>query len=139
MKIKKDLTLSESTIDFVSQYKIEHGSRYFSSAIDEIILDYQKHQNGFTDELTKKILEEVKKEYDPIINKIRFSAKTADFNSQVIIELLNTIIISMQLEQTYLTTDVTSNALLNAIQSITDRIAYYNELKENNKHKKKRF
>lgn len=137
MKEKKDLTLEKETVNFALQYKSEHGLRSISSAIDEIVSKYREQQNGFVDEVGKKTLEEIKKEYDEKINKISFAAKSAGFNSQVIIELLNTMIISMQIESTYLTSDIASNVLDSAQKAITERIAYYKQLKENNKNRRK--
>lgn len=139
MKIKKDLTLDESTVDFVNQYKIENCSRSFSAALDEIISKYKEHQNGFVEEVGKSTLIEIKEEYDEIIKKTKFSARSADINSQVIIEILNTILLSMQMEHYYPTTEVTSTVLSDSRKTVTDRIEYYKQYRENNKNRRGRY
>lgn len=136
MKIKRDLTLEESTVDFVTQYKIEHCLRSFSAALDEIISKYKDHQNGFVEEVGKSTLIEIKGEYDEIIKKTKFSARSADINSQVIIEILNTILLSMEMEHYYPSSEVTSTVLSSAQKTVTDRIAYYKQYKENNKYRR---
>jgi hypothetical protein len=138
-KIKKDLTLAESTVKFIFQYKEEHSSSSFSAAIDDIINQFEKYEKGFIDEIGKNTIDKIKGEYADDIKKIRFSSNVADFNTQVIIELLNTLLINMQVNNTYISSEVTSDVLIACQKTVMDRIADRKQRKENNKYRRSKY
>lgn len=134
IKVKKDVTLENATIEFIDNFKKEYNCRSFSSSIDTIIRDYQNVQSGFVENLSEIILEQINKKYGELFKRARIGINSADFNSQILIELLNTLIINLEINETYLTSKIKSEALIKSEESIKERIAYLKQLKDHKKH-----
>lgn len=134
IKIKKDVTLEKATIDFIENFKKEHNCRSFSCSIDMIAKEFQDVQSGFIENFSNIVLEEINNKYGELFKRIRIGINSADFNSQILIELLNTLIINLEINETYLTSQIKSDPLIKSEESIKERIAYLKQLKDHKKH-----
>lgn len=134
IKVKKDVTLENGTIEFIENFRKEYNCRSFSSSIDMIIKEYQNVQSGFVENLSSTILDQINNKYGELFKRTRIGINSADFNSQILIELLNTLIIGLEIDETYLTSQIKSDALIKSEESIKERIAYLKQLKDNKKH-----
>lgn len=83
---------------------------------------------------TSTILDQINNKYGELFKRTRIGINSADFNSQILIELLNTLIIGLEIDETYLTSQIKSDALIKSEESIKERIAYLKQLKDNKKH-----
>ena len=98
-KVKLDITISQSTREYIDYVKKEHNLRSLSQAVDYIVQQERKNDN--VDVLADRILEKLKDKYENMFTRIRLGVNTADKNSQIMIEILNSMIYSLGVNQCY--------------------------------------
>ena len=86
--------------------------------------------NEFADLVAKKIAAE----YENLFTRMRLGINTADRNSQVILEILNSIVFSLGVEKAFDTEVMQTDVVRDSKQIVKDRIARYKELKDNKKN-----
>lgn len=134
MKIKKNLSLTQKTIDFATKYQNNNSCKSISAAIDEIVCQYEKREEDFTEELAKVILDKFDLKYKDYAKKIRLGINSSDFNTQVLIELINSMLVNMQISEIYLTNDVNSDSVIQAKNLVKNRIARLKQISDNKKY-----
>ena len=95
-KKRYNITLEDETITFLDKIKKEKKFTSRSQAIDYIVSNYQNlGNNEFADLVAKKIAAE----YENLFTRMRLGINTADRNSQVILEILNSIVFSLGVDK----------------------------------------
>lgn len=124
------ITMKDETLAYVDEYKRDHelGSR--SETVEEIIKRYQEGQPSQMQVLAKEIVKVLYEEHGKEQTRIRMAATTADINSQVIIEILNSILYTMQTEQYFPTEEMKSEVVSQAEIAVRGRIARYKVMRD---------
>ncbi len=89
MKKQKHYYISQEVINYIEEYKEENKNATVSGALENIILEHKTNSNLTSDYvydiISKKLSEHIKSELKSMIH----SSRSADINSQILIELFN--------------------------------------------------
>ena len=127
-KVKLDITISQSTREYIDYVKKEHNLRSLSQAVDYIVQQERKNDN--VDVLADRILEKLKDKYENMFTRSRLGVNTADKNSQIMIEILNSMIYSLGVNQCYDTDIIKTDVVRDSENIIKNRIAHYKQIKD---------
>jgi hypothetical protein len=130
-KTRVNLTISEQSKNYIEEYKKKNNYRSISEALDSIIKHSMNTDN--VDLIADRILRKIEDKYDNLFTRLRLAGNSADINSQVIVEILNSMIINMNIKKSFLTDTVESQVVADSKKQIKNRIAYYKQLKDNKK------
>ena len=127
MKIRKQITLSEDVIEY-----LESISGSGISKTIELIVRQHKDMNGEQMKvLADMILNMFEERYKNMFTRIRLASNSSDINSQIILEILNSIILNSEIEQYYSTDIYESDIIKDSKKSVKDRIARLKQIKDN--------
>jgi len=84
---QKHVRISPEAEKILVELQNEKGFRSLSSTLEYMILDYENNRN-IADAVATKVTDALSK----VLTRIRLGTNTADINSQITIELLNSII-----------------------------------------------
>lgn len=127
MKIRKQITLSEDVIEYLESI---NGSGI--SKTIELIVRQHKDMNGEQMKvLANMILNMFEEKYKNMFTRIRLASNSSDINSQIILEILNSIILNSEIEQYYSTDIYESDIIKDSKKSVKDRIARLKQIKDN--------
>lgn len=128
--------LSDEAIQYLDNFKTEQGLPSRKAALEKIILTH-KNQPAQTDQLAHTVVQALEDKYKNMFTRIRLGTNTADINSQVIIEILNSMLISLNIgDKSYMTRTLKSDTVARSEQEIKDKIAYYKQLNDEKKKAK---
>lgn len=130
-KEKKELTLYKENIEYIKKVKSEQGLRSMSAAVDYIIMQHRKMTDEQTDIVAEKLLTKIEEKYKNVFTRIRLGVATADKNSQVMLEILNSIILNLSMDKMYDTDILESNIVKESKDTVKNRIEKYKQLKDN--------
>jgi len=130
-KTRVNLTISEQSKNYIEDYKKKNNYRSISEALDSIIKHSMNTDN--VDLIADRILRKIEDKYDNLFTRMRLAGNSADINSQVIVEILNSMIINMNMKKSFMTDTVESQVVADSKKQIKNRIAYYKQLKDNKK------
>ena len=83
--------LSRDKLDYIKQYAETHSLSY-NAALEQIIDEHSKREQiNVSSVLAELLAESVIEKLNPTLTRIRLAANNADRNSDVMIELLNTL------------------------------------------------
>ena len=132
-KEKKELTLYKENIEYIKKVKSEQGLRSMSAAVDYIIMQHRKMTDEQTDSVAEKLLSKIEEKYKNMFVRLRLGVTTADRNSQVILEILNSMILNMSMDKMYDTDILESNIVKESKDTVKNRIERYKQIKDNNR------
>jgi len=129
-KKKKDCTIDEENYNYVLYLQKQECLGSFSAALDFIIKEHKQAENK-EEIIADKIIEKLNKDYFNLLTKLRRNINAADINSQIILEVLNTLMINLEITQAYPTRDLKNNALKVGETEVKNKIAYFKQVKDN--------
>ena len=118
-KIMKAYRLKPSTIEQIKLLKEEIGLPSFESTIDYVFNDYATNRNK---EFINSILEAFDEKYGNLFTRIRLGVNGADQNTQVLVELMNTLIYVNKISNFFPTEDLETVPLQLARKTVKERI-----------------
>lgn len=130
-KQKKDCTLHSDNIEYVLRYQEATGEKYFSSTLDRIIREHQELSGGQEQKLAESVIQLFSQKYDNLFTRLRLATNATDFNTQVIIEVLNSLLLNLDVNQAYQSSKVKSEVIKTGETEVKARIAYMKQLKDN--------
>ncbi|WP_343102074.1 hypothetical protein [Romboutsia sp. MSSM.1001216sp_RTP31141st1_G3_RTP31141_220114] len=90
--MRKNFYISTNTDNYIEEYKAKNNIANRSKALESIILEHKTNSNLTSDYvydvISKKLSEHIKSELNSMIH----SSRSADKNSQVLIEIMNAFI-----------------------------------------------
>ena len=119
-KVRLNITIDQSTKEYIDKVKKEKNLRSQSQAIDYIIMQERENDN----------VDKIKDRYENMFTRIRLGATTADRNSQVMIEILNSMIYALNITQCYNTDYLKTDVVRESQDIIKNRIEYYKQIKD---------
>lgn len=132
-KNTKSFALTEEEIQYIEEYRKEHGLKNSSAALRDIIGNYRNTVD--TKAIIDKVLDEMENRYLQKFQKVKYSLSATDINIQVILEILNTILLS-QNNLAYIPMEVVKSEIITEAQgNIKKTIANKQQRKNSNKYK----
>jgi hypothetical protein len=124
-KTRKNLYIEADTVHYLEVYAKEK-SISVGKALDSIVTEHAREKERTThfivDTIVKRVTESIHNEIKNDLTRIRLGTNTADKNSQILIELLNTLLIEQNLETCISTEEFKGFVLRQAEEIVTDRI-----------------
>lgn len=127
--------LSEDDNQYLCQIAQKHNTNK-THALEIVLREHRSQADGFCEALSEKLLDEFDKRYGNQLTHVRLSTNYTDRNTQVLLEMFNTMLYSFKL-----TAPVTSSKAKNPIwteseKDVSLRIARYKQLNDEKKKKK---
>ena len=135
-----EFRLTPESLEYLKKYQSEHGLKSLTAAIELIISNDREKEKNQNEDLAKEIVNVLEDKYKNTFTRIRLASRTADINSQVIIEILNSMLYSPSMSATnFVSTDTLKNDIVEQAENQTKaKIAYYKQLKDNKKNGKEK-
>ncbi len=121
---RRNFYISTSTDEYIEEYKEKKNLPNRSKALESIILEHKTNSNMTSDYvydvIAKKLSQHIKSE----LNSMIYSSKSADKNSQILIELMNAYIFNTTSSdfKAITTSKFTTNALDVSKEEVENRI-----------------
>lgn len=131
-KIKKDWRLSPDVVEIIGAYADTHTCSY-TEALERIVLEHNRR--GSDEDLVKQLLQGMDKHYEDFFTRVRLGIRGADVNSQVILEILNTLLYSKSIPVAIFTDENPTPVFLESQKHIRDKIRAYSNIKTEKKRK----
>lgn len=128
----RQVYLSDEDVEYIENFGRENHIR--KSAAMSVIINEHRNKEPINPSLIAKAIRE---ELSPELTRIRLASNTADRNSQVIIEILNTIILNLEIITPTLTNELESPTVSAAKEKIKADIERYKQIKDDKKIKGK--
>lgn len=132
--IRKSISFKQSELDYVTEQSEKYNSN-FSKTLNKIVLEH-KELTQQVEELTKQVQQK-----DDMINhsltRIRLASNSSEKNTQIMIEMLNSLIMQLGKDIPYQTKYLKSFTLTTAEDDVSERIRKYKTKKEDKKYSKK--
>lgn len=129
-KIQKHINLSREAEQVLNDLKAERGFRSMNQTLEYMIMDYNKNRD-----IAAAVSRQVTEDLSKVLTRIRLGTNVADRNSQIILEVLNSI--AYQFDVAPMTTDFEETSAVSvAKESVKNRIAELKQRKDNKAGKK---
>lgn len=130
-KMKKECTLHSHNIEYVLRYQEGCGDRSFSAALDRIIQEHQELSCGRDEKLAELVVQMFSQKYENLFTRLRLATNATDFNTQLVIEVLNSLLLNLDINQPYQSSKVKSDVIKSSEAEIKARIAHMKQIKDN--------
>lgn len=128
--------LNIETVKYIEDYRDKNHFSSLAKTMELIISEHKAMAMNQEEAVANRVMELFDKKYGNSLTRVRLAARTADINSQVIIEILNSILYAGSLNASFVPSDVMKNELIEKSENkVKAKIAYYKQLKDNNKNK----
>lgn len=131
-KIRLNFRLSPTSNEYIAEAaEKEHCSK--TEIVERIIREHMEIENTSTtkDEIANLFLEKYKAEYKDFNTRMRLATNYNEQNIQVVIELLNSIMYSLNLDNVFLTDIETHPAIEEAKSLVKNRISNFKQVNDN--------
>ena len=116
-------------IDVLETITLDKGT----AALERIVLEHDKR--GSDEALAKLLVKEMDEHYKNFFTRIRLGIRSSDINSQVILEILNTLLYSQSIPVAVFTDDRPTAVFLESQKHIQKKIEAYTNIKQGKKKK----
>lgn len=128
--------LKLETVKYIEDYRDKNNLNSLAKTMELIIDEHRAMAMNQEEAVANRVMELFEKKYGNSFTRIRLATRTADINSQVIIEILNSILYSGSLTASFVSTDAIKNELIEKSEDkVKAKIAYYKQLKDDKKEK----
>lgn len=134
MKVKKECTLYNDNIEYVKRLKEERSASSFSAALDIIISEHKKNNGEQINALADIFIQKIDEKYGNLFTRLRLGVGTADKNSQVIIEILNSMVLNQEMDRVYSTEVLEADITKESKEIVTKRIENYKQRKNHKEY-----
>ncbi len=124
------LSLPEEIVETVDRFA-EERELTRSAAVEQIIMEFERKTESQIDLVARRFLEIFDEKYNAVFTRLRLGTRTADINSQITLELLNTLMIQFCEDVDLVPTKkYRAIAFMQAEAEIKKRIAAYKQNKD---------
>lgn len=124
-RIQKHINLSREAEQVLNDLKAERGFSSMNQTLEYMIMDYNKNRD-----IAAAVSRQVTEDLSKVLTRIRLGTNVADRNSQIILEVLNSI--AYQFDVAPMTTDFEETSAVSvAKESVKNRIAKLKQRKDN--------
>lgn len=135
--VRKNFDLSKEVIQYMQEYKNQHPEiKSVTQALERIVLEHKEYcEENQVDKIADAIIKKIENKYESMFTRIRLGVRTADINSQILIELLNTLLIHDKVPK-YISTETKHPVMVAAEFTVKERISNYKQRKSWSKKSK---
>ena len=131
-KIQRTCRLSPQVMTIIASWAKDHSCSS-TEALERIVLEHDKR--GSDEALAKLLVKEMDEHYKNFFTRIRLGIRSSDINSQVILEILNTLLYSQSIPVAVFTDDRPTAVFLESQKHIQKKIEAYTNIKQGKKKK----
>ena len=131
-KIQRTWRLSPQVMAIIDSWAKDHSCSS-TEALERIVLEYDKR--GSDEALAKLLVKEMDDHYKNFFTRIRLGIRSSDINSQVILEILNTLLYSRSIPVAVFTDEKPTPVFLESQKHIQAKIKAYTNVKQGKKKK----
>lgn len=129
---KKLYQLPEEVIEIIHEVMEERHLKFEVDAVIYMITEYKKK-----DDLPQQIVNAFNEINKPWMERLRWATQTAEQNSQITLDVLNTQLYESQIERCIGVDKVKHPVISESEESLKNRIAHFKQKKDDRKNKKK--
>lgn len=131
--------LNEDTLQYLMDYKESNQLSSMTKALELIVQEHKASSMRQTDAIANRVVEIIENKYGNAFTRVRLAARTADINSQIMLEILNSFLHSSSSRISFISTDTLKHEILeNAQDKVKAKIAYYKQKNDDKKKGKKK-
>ena len=134
-KIQKNIRIHPGLAKQLADYSMEQGVTE-TFIMEKALERYFRDQNQEYDRIAERFLELYEEKYKNYMTRVRLAAREADVNSQILLELANSILFlnSAQGKDFVASDEMEHPMMQNARQFVKDRIARFKQKKDSRRH-----
>lgn len=127
-KKRLNLRLSDNIVNYIDEAS-KNNNITKTEMVERIILAHQNSssETASTDEIAEAVLARYKSEYKNYETRMRLATNYTEKNVQIIMEVLNSMLYNLKLDNACLTDLQTHPTLEDATELVTSRIANYKQ------------
>jgi hypothetical protein len=129
-KTRRNLYMTDENLDIVKRVMEEQKLVSESATVSFIINEYAKQKT-----LSEEIVERINKENKAWMERVRWATKTAEVNSQILIDAINTMLLIQGVKYCSHIEYDKSPVIEQSEEKIKERIAHFKQEKDNRKRK----
>lgn len=132
--------LNEDTINYIKLYKEEKQLGSLTKAFELIVQEHMAAGMRQEESIANRVIDLFEKKYGNALTRIRLASRTSDINSQILIEVINSILYSGNITSSFVSTDIMKNEIIEKSEDkVKAKIAYYKQLKDNKSNKAEEY
>lgn len=140
-KEKKHFNLEEDVIEIIQRVKKEQGFKTEVKALSYIVREYDsRREDVISDEAASKLadvfLAKYNEQYYKYMDRIRWAIQTAETNSIIAKDVLNTMLINQGISHCVLTDVSTSPVIETSLEWQKNKVEHFKQQKEDRKRRK---
>lgn len=134
-KIQKNFRISPRLYQKLADYAEEQDVTE-TFIMEKALEQFFQEQTQEYDRIAERFLEKYEEKYKNYMTRVRLAAREADVNSQILLELANTMLYLTSREgKDFISREEMEHPILqNAKQFVKDRIARYKQLQDSRRH-----
>lgn len=125
--------LPEEVIEIITQIQKERNIKTETEALMYIITEYKNQR-----ELASMIADEIEERNSGWMEQVRWDTKTAGYNSQILMDAINTILYEMDYQVCYYADEVQSTVIEKSVNHLQRKIEKRKQRKDNYKRRYER-
>lgn len=141
-RIRKQMSIDKETEEYILEYQRLKGYSHPGEAVEMIVKKHKEENIGsqVAEGIALITANAVLKELKPLFDVLRIRTGYADKQTKVMLEVLNSMIIAMRLNDSpAVTTDILESGILNgSTKHVTDQIEHFKQVKDAKKPKAKK-
>lgn len=136
--MRKTFNLTDENTQLLYEVKKKHGFHTETEAANYLFESYQKmieSENG-QDEFIEKFLDRFNMRYYKFMERLRWATQTAEVNSIVLLDAINTILMNENIQDCVLVDKMKSNVISISQDYQKKKVEHFKQAKEDRKTKK---
>jgi hypothetical protein len=129
-KSAKTYRLTNTAIEYLNEFA-DKNNLNLTEALERILREHKCNSDKEIDILSNALLAKFDDKYKNMFTRIRLGSNTADVNSQIILEILNTMLITQSVNTAFTSKIVKSPVWEDCDIEVKRRIAEYKQIKDN--------
>ena len=133
MILRKTYGLPEEILEIISRVREERNIKSDTEALIHIITEFKNQR-----ELASIIADEIEERNSGWMEQVRWDTKTAGYNSQILMDAINTILYEMDYQVCYYADEVQSTVIEKSVNHLQRKIEKRKQRKDNYKRRYER-
>lgn len=136
-KDRKSFRLSSDDIDYINSISLKYNIDS-TKALEKIINDhrYSNNNNDLSQSIAKDLINAIDEKYKNTITRIRLASNAADVNSLILLEMMNSLLISSGYNKNAYTSRIAKSDVWNECEKeVKRRISHFKQNKDHKKNK----
>lgn len=133
-KAAKTYRLSESSLSYLESYA-EETHLTNTAALEQILSEHKAMRDNQGNQIATQVVKQIEDKYANMFTRMRLATTMTDRNMEVVLEILNTLLITSKVNIAYTSNMAKSSVWEECETVVKNRIAKYKQRKDNNPKK----